>query len=126
MVESQIKKAFFNPLNNLTYKDKLVDGVTLPIRAFLNADGTEIPPDPYGQAFTAGTHTHYLGTASFIAANLSSLITAIREHYNVGSIQVNINQGQESGCSRFHRFSGFVDTRLFSRLPRATPRGCTT
>jgi hypothetical protein len=30
-----------------------VDGVTLPIRAFLNADGTEIPPDPYGQAFTA-------------------------------------------------------------------------
>jgi hypothetical protein len=112
MVESQIKKAFFNPVNNLAYKDKLVDGVTLPIRAFLNADGTEIPPDPYGQAFTPGSHTHYLGTASFIAANLSSLITAIREHYNVGSVQVNINQGLEGTVRGFSGFQSLVDNRI--------------
>jgi hypothetical protein len=123
MVESQIKKAFFNPLNNLTYKDKLVDGVTLPIRAFLNADGTEIPPDPYGQAFTAGTHTHYLGTASFIAANLSSLITAIREHYNVGSIQVNINQGQESAVRAFTGFQAYTDLRVVQPLTQSYAQG---
>lgn len=112
MVESQIKKAIFTPTNNLTYKDKLINGVTLPLRAFLNADSAEIPPDPWGASFTAASHTHYIGTGSFVAANLSSLITAIREHYNTGMVQVNINQAQEAAVRAFIGFSAYVDQRI--------------
>jgi hypothetical protein len=112
VVESQIKKAIFTPTNNLTYKDKLVNGVTLPLRAFVNADSAEIPPDPWGAAFTASSHTHYIGTASFIAANLDSLITAIREHYNSGMVQVNINQAQEAAVRALTGFTAYVDARI--------------
>jgi hypothetical protein len=112
IVESQIKKAIFTPTNNLTYKDKLVNNVTLPIRAFLNADGTEIPPDPWGNAFTAGSHTHYIGTASLVAANLSALIAAVREHYNTGSVQVDINQAQEAAVRALSGFTAYVDARI--------------
>lgn len=111
-VESQIKRAIFTPTNNLTYKDKLVNGVTLPLRAFLNADSTEIPPDPWGGSFTAASHTHYIGTGSFVVANLSSLITAIREHYNTGMVQVNINQAQEAAVRAFTGFQPYVDSRI--------------
>jgi hypothetical protein len=112
VVESQIKKAIFTPTNNLTYKDKLTNGVTLPLRALLNADSTEIPPDPWGNAFTASTHTHYIGTGSFVAANLTSLIAAVREHYNTGMIQVDINQAQEAAIRAFSGFQALVDSRI--------------
>jgi hypothetical protein len=111
-VESEIKKAIFTPTNNLTYKDKLVRNITLPLRAFLNADSAEIPPDPWGASFNAATHTHYIGTGAFIAANLDSLITAIREHYNTGTVQVNINQAQEAAVRAFTGFTAYVDARI--------------
>jgi hypothetical protein len=111
-VESEIKKAIFTPTNNLTYKDKRVRNNTLPIRAFLNADSAEIPPDPWGATFNAATHTHYLGTASFVAANLDSLITAVKEHYNTGAVQVDINQAQEATVRGFTGFNAYVDARI--------------
>jgi hypothetical protein len=122
-VESEIKKAIFTPTNNLTYKDKLVRNTTLPIRAFLNADSAEIPPDPWGGSFTASTHTHYIGTGSFVVANLSSLITLIREHYNTGMIQVNINQAQEAAVRAFSGFQPYVDSRIIQSQTTSFAQG---
>jgi hypothetical protein len=122
-VESEIKKAIFTPTNNLTYKDKLVRNTTLPLRAFLNADSAEIPPDPWGNSFNAATHTHYIGTGSFVVANLQSLIAAIREHYNTGMIQVNINQAQEAAVRAFAGFQPLVDNRVIQSQTTSYAQG---
>lgn len=113
-VESAIKTAIFTPTNNTTYKDRLVKNITLPIRAFVNADSAAIPPDPWGNTFNSASHTHYIGRAggAFAAADLDSLITLIREHYNIGSVRVYINQAQEAAVRAFTGFQAYVDTRI--------------
>lgn len=111
-VQRQFKKAVFTATNNTGYLDRLVDNLNVPIRAFTNADSTEIPPDPYGNTFNFGTHTHYLGTSSFVAADLSGLINTVVEHYNQGTITVDINQAQEAAVRAFTGFNAYVDTRI--------------
>lgn len=111
-VQRQIKRAIFTPTNNTGYLDRLVDNLNVPLRAFTNADGTEIPPDPYGNTFNFATHTHYLGTSSFVAADLSALVNTVVEHYNMGTIVVDINQAQEAAVRAFTGFNAYVDTRV--------------
>jgi len=107
-----IRAALFNPTNNLTYKDRFVDNITLPLRALLNADGTYIPPDQYGNTFNFNTHTHYLGTASFAASDVQALIDTIVEHFNTGSVRVNINRAQEQTIRGFTGFTPYWDARI--------------
>jgi hypothetical protein len=114
-IVTEIQRALFTPTNNTSYVDHLVDNsssITLPIRALLNADSTAIPADPWGNTFTASTHTHYIGTGSFVVGDLTSLITLVQEHYNQGGIRVYINQAQEAAVRAFAGFQPLYDGRL--------------
>lgn len=107
----EIKRAIFYP-TNYTFADKLVDNVSLSIKALVNADSAPIPLGPNGETFNAATHTHYLGTASFVAANLTSLITTVIEHFARGEAMVYINTAQETTVRGFTGFYPYVDGRL--------------
>jgi hypothetical protein len=107
-----IRKALFNPTNNLTYKDRLVDNITLPLRALLNADSTYIPPDRFGNTFDGSTHTHFLGTGSFAAADLQALITTIVEHWTTGAVRVYASRSNEATLRGLTGFYPYWDTRL--------------
>lgn len=107
-----IRAALFNPTNNTAYVDRFVDGANIPLRALTNADGTFIPPDRFGNTFNAGTHTHFLGTASFVAADLTALIQTVLEHYYSGDIRVYINQAQEAAVRAMSGFYAYWDARL--------------
>jgi hypothetical protein len=114
-IQSELKRAIFTPTNNTAYLDRLVDNLNLPIRALLNADGTQIPADPYGNLFNAATHTHYLGCPSaFAASDLSGLITTVLEHYNQGTVKVNIAQAQEAAVRGFTGFTPYTDVRIIT------------
>lgn len=119
-VIAELQRALFTPTNNTSYQDRLVDpstSITLPIRALLNADSTAIPADPWGATFNAATHTHYIGTASFVASDLTSLITLVQEHYKTGRIRVYINQAQEAAVRAFTGFTAYIDARI---VPKTT------
>lgn len=107
-----IRAALFNPANNLTYKDRLVDNITLPLRSLINADGAYIPPDKFGNTFDPNTHTHFLGTSSFVASDLQALIDTVVEHYASGSLRVYINRAQETTVRGFTGFNPYWDARI--------------
>jgi hypothetical protein len=107
-----IRAVLFNPTNNLTYKDRFVDNITLPLRQLLNADGTYIPPDVYGNTFNPNTHTHFLGTASFVNADTHTLIDTVVEHFNTGSVRVYANRAQETTLRGFADFLPYWDARI--------------
>ncbi len=113
-IVTEIQRGLFTPTNNLTYVDYLVDAsqqITLPIRALLNGDGTAIPADPWGNTFLT-SHTHYVGTVSLVAADLTALVTLVQEHYNQGGIRVYINQGNEAAVRALTGFQPIYDGRL--------------
>jgi hypothetical protein len=118
-VERQVKRAIFTP-TNATFQDRLVDYVDLPVKALINADSSTLPPGPNGESFDGATHTHYLATASFIAANLTSLINTVIEHYGTGEIRVCINKAQEAAVRALSGFTAYVDARIVQ------PGGSTT
>jgi len=107
-----IRGALFNPTNNLTYKDRLVDNITIAQRALLNADGAYIPPDQYGNTFDPNTHTHFLGTSSFANADVHTLIDTVVEHWAQGTVRVYINRGQETTVRGFADFKQYYDIRI--------------
>lgn len=118
-VVTEIKKAFLIPTNNLTYRDQLASrqsaNVTLPVRAFLNADGVDIPLGPNGETFTGGSHTHYAGTTSLTAANISTLISNVLEHGVPTNLRLYINQAQEAAVRAMTgagEFVAYVDARI--------------
>ncbi len=102
----------FKPTDNLTYKDRLVDNITLPLRALINADSAYIPPDQYGNTFDPTTHTHYLATAAFVNANLHTLIDTVIEHYASGTVRVYINRGLEATVRAFADFLQYYPQQI--------------
>jgi hypothetical protein len=106
-----IKRALFRATNYSTI-DRLVDGVTLNVKRAVNADGAPIPLGPNGQAFDGSTHTHYLGTASFVAADLAALIETVIEHFPSGMPRVYINRANETAVRALTGFTAYLDARL--------------
>ncbi len=111
-IQRSIKRAVFGPTNSLTYVDRLVDNVTLPLRALVNADGTGIPNGPNGEAFDGATHTHYLATAALVAANVSALIETVVEHGVTGQVRLYINRAQEAAIRAMANFQPYMDARI--------------
>jgi len=107
-----IRKTLFNPTNSLSYVDRRVDGATIPLRALLNADSANIPPDPYGNAFNGATHTHFLGTSSFAASDLQAGIDTVLEHYLSGEMIIHISKSLEATVRGFTGFYPYYDARL--------------
>jgi hypothetical protein len=111
-VQRELKKAIFNSVNTAAYLDINVDNQSLPLKAFINADGFPLPTGPNGEIFDGSTHTHYLATASFVAADLTSLISTVVEHYNTGSVRVYINRAQETAIRGFTGFTAYVPVQI--------------
>lgn len=109
-----LRGVLFNPTNNLTYKDEKIDNYTLKLRAFANADSAYIPNNKYGVTFDASTHTHFLGTSSYAAADLKSLISTVQEHYPElpPNIRVYINEAEEDTVRGFTGFYAYWDRRV--------------
>lgn len=110
----EIKRAIFTPTNNTSYVDRLVDNVTLSLRALANADSQAIPLGPNGEVFDSSTHTHYLARVGTLAASdISGVLNTVREHYNTGNLKLYINQAQESAVRGFtSNFVAYLDARL--------------
>lgn len=79
-LSQELKFAVFSN-QNYSFVDKLGDGTTLAVKAFLNADGSEVPDAPDGTTFLT-SHNHYKGYASgaFATADVDALITNVEEH----------------------------------------------
>jgi len=89
---------------NYNFIDRLVNSQTLPVKALQNADGSQIPLDPFGQSFNGATHTHLVGyaAASVVAADIVALIRNVIEHgVNGGVVRLYINRAQEATIRGF-------------------------
>jgi hypothetical protein len=110
-LERALKRAIFTPTNR-TVVDRLTDRTSLSVKALVNADGADVPLGPEGTSFDGSTHTHYLGTSSFVAADLTALIDTVIEHHNLGTPMVYINRAQEAAVRAFTGFTAYLDARL--------------
>lgn len=112
-VTTELKRALFFA-TNYTFADVLVDNVDLAVKRLLNADSAPIPLGPWGEAFTASSHTHYLARAGGAWANtdLSALIDTVIEHFGSGQALVYINKAQEAAVKAFSGFTAYLDPRL--------------
>jgi hypothetical protein len=122
-IRRQISRALFTPTNNLTYVDRYVDNVTLPVRALVNADGTAIPNDPYGQSFDGSTHTHYLAINGITEGAVLNLIETVIEHGFGGGMRLFINRAQENAIRGFAGFAGYTDPRIIPADNTVRARG---
>ncbi len=112
-IYAELRRSLLKATNNTTYVDRLTDLKTYTVRALVNADGNAIPPNPItGVSYDAATHTHYLATATFVAANLVSLIETVREHRPAASLRVYINSAQETTVRGFSGFNAYIDARI--------------
>lgn len=93
MIINSIRGGIFGPVNT-TFPDP--DFGNLSVKALLNADGSFIP-SYNGISFNAGTHTHYLvsATTSPSLANLQALKLHVTEHGHRGNLVLYINEAQE-------------------------------
>lgn len=113
-LQLQIKRAIFTPTNT-TFQDKLVNGLLLPVKAFLNADGAPIPLGPNGEIFNGSTHTHYLGVTTGDAptvTEVTGLIETVIEHYATGQPYLYINRASEATVRAFSGFQAYYDSRV--------------
>jgi hypothetical protein len=129
----QIKTALFTG-TNYGWNDYLVDnlgrtlgsGVYLPVKALVNADSGEIPVGPNGETFNPATHTHYLGSTSGTdasAADLTSLVTTVVEHYAGGSPVIYCNRAQEALLRTLTGFTAYLDARIVGATSAAQAPG---
>jgi hypothetical protein len=79
-IMKEIKKAIYTK-DNETFTDVLVDRVDLPVKAFINADSSNIPDAPDGTKF-AGTHQHYINRAggALAAVDIDNVVKLVAEH----------------------------------------------
>jgi hypothetical protein len=94
----EAKIALFNP-TNYTADDYLGDHRSTPVIAvkrLVNADSMPIPPGPNGEIYTASSHTHYLGTGSFVTADLVAAKETVLEHFGSGDFVIAIARAQEA------------------------------
>lgn len=105
----ELRRALLYP-TNVTFLDRRVNNISIPVKRLVNADSQPIPQGPNGESFTAASHTHYLYTAgvALAAADMTALILAIAEHYNNVQVVVNINAAQETAVRALTGFVGIT------------------
>lgn len=103
-MKRRVTEALFRA-TNYNFVDRLVDGITLPVKALQNADGTSIPMDAFGTTFDGSTHTHLVGRAggSLAASDITALVNNVTEHMgdNGGRVVIFINKAQEAAMRAF-------------------------
>ncbi len=132
-IHREMKKGLFLSAN-YTFVDRRVDGVSLAVKALVNADSAAIPIAPDGTTFNGATHTHYAGatvawsgapTADNLATDLNNLSSTVLEHFLEGQILLLINRAQEAKARTATGFTPYVDARLIQGggLTTAVARG---
>lgn len=111
-----IQNAIYTPTNT-NFVDYLVNNVTLPVKAFYNADGSLIPDGPNGQTFNGATHTHYTGAASLVAANITAMVATVQEHNFRAKPVIFISTTDEAAFRALAGFTAYVDARLTLGTP---------
>lgn len=103
-----IKTALYTATNT-AFVDSLgrPQGVTLTLRALINADGQPIPAGPNGETYTASTETHYTAEATLTAAGLRASVRKVllKGHDNAPQIAINLADSETVAA-----LSGFVAT----------------
>jgi hypothetical protein len=110
-VLTEIKKALFQA-TNYTFKDYLVDNVSLSVKRLVNADSVDIPEGPNGETFTASTHTHYDAINGLTNAALLALVTDVVEHGHGGMVRIVISQTDEAAVRALDDFTPYLDPRI--------------
>jgi hypothetical protein len=119
-IQREMKKALFTK-TSYTFLDRRVDGVSLGVKALMNADSSDIPVAPDGTTFDGTTHTHYKGataaawTGSTAANKLTDIVDLydnVLEHFLGGQIYIFINRAQEAGFRTITTFNPYIDSRL--------------
>jgi hypothetical protein len=121
-LQTQIKRALFTP-TNYTFTDRRVDYVQLPVKALINADGTQLPPDPFGNTFDGSTHTHYLADTTWNETLATNLVNTVMEHSNTGDLKLYINRAQETATRAFAGFTRYEDPRIITASTTTLARG---
>lgn len=98
-----VKRAVYTSTNNGSYIDRLVKGITLPLKALFNNDGLQPPPGPNGETF-ATSHTHYLYSSTFTEAAAKTQIDTVVEHRRGGKVVYYINKANETTVRGFSDF----------------------
>jgi hypothetical protein len=106
-----LKTAWMTP-TNYSFLDVLVDNVSLPVKALVNADGAAIANGPNGETFNGSSHTHYLATASLVAADLTALSDTLVEHTAEGNLVFYINKAQQTAVSALTGFTAIQPVRV--------------
>lgn len=124
-VTLEAKRALFVP-TNYTFNDYLMNRrsqLPLQVKALVNADSLGIPPGPNGETFDGSTHTHFLATASFVQADLVSVLETVLEHYNEGEARIYINRAQEATVTGFGQFRPYLNTNIVGAItaPQVRP-----
>lgn len=122
MVDRDIKRAIFTSTNS-TFVDRLVNNVSLGVKALVNADSASIPPDPYGNTFNVATHTHYTAINGMTEASVVALVENVIEHFAAGSPQLYINRAQETAVRAFTGFVAYLDARVVPGSAVTTAQG---
>lgn len=100
----RMKRAIYSPFNYDFY-DRLIDGALLKVKALANGDGAEMPLGPNGNAI-GPNHTHYLARAggALAESDLDRLVGTLTEHYDNGSIEIEIDFSDESAVRLVNGF----------------------
>lgn len=110
-IQRGIKRAIFGA-TNYSFVDFLNHKVTLPVKAFYNADGTNIPDGPNGETFNGASHTHYLGSATLTTTAMDALINTVLEHAFGNKMMVAFSHTDEATVRGLSGFIAAADPRL--------------
>lgn len=113
-IQREIKRAIYGAAN-YTYKDHLVDNVSLSVKRFVNADSAEIPDGPNGETFDGASHTHYNFNAALDAASLTANVTDVIEHGHGTGVRMAISRTNEAAVRALTGFTAYVDPRVVYR-----------
>lgn len=112
MVQRRFKRALYTPTNSTFFDELVLPQLNLDVKAFLNADGADIPEGPNGEAFDGSTHTHYTAEASLTAAGLKASIATVIEHGHGGQLVTVIAASNEATVKALSGFTPLEDPRL--------------
>ena len=123
-VQREIKLALFKAAN-YTFVDRRVDHISLAVKRLINADSSSIPIAPDGTTFDGSSHTHYhfSDAAALTAAEVTTLIEDVLEHFLSGEIELYINRAQEVWARALTGFTAFVDARIIPASTSSVARG---
>lgn len=110
-LQRQIREAIYTPTNS-TWIDRFVDNVSLNVKAFLNADGADIPNGPNGETFDGSTLTHYLANNGWNNAFLIAAVDKLTDHGHTNYPVIIIHKSDQTTVEGLANFTKYADDRL--------------